>query len=73
MSNEEWKRRMGVGERQFVYGRQAGSSRDVPLFREDTGQLNGKYTQHWDGRQDCTLVAPTIVESVRTGESTVKQ
>lgn len=55
-----WQTRIGVGERQVRYGVLAGTVKDIPVFREDNGQLGGKQTEHWDGRVDATIIAPTL-------------
>jgi hypothetical protein len=70
MSDErsEWQKRIGVGERQVKYGVHAGRSIEIPKFREDNGKLGGKQTEHWDGRVDATIIAPTVVQNIRTGE-----
>lgn len=64
----EWQARVGVGERQVRYGVHAGTSQDIPAYREDNGELGGKHTHHWDGRVDATIVAPTLNFNARTGE-----
>lgn len=64
----EWQRKIGVGERQVNYGVHAGGSIEIPKFREDNGHLSGKQVEHWDGRVDATVIAPTLVKNIRTGE-----
>lgn len=64
----EWQEKVGVGERQNRYGKHAGSAQEVPVYREDNGKLGGKQVNHWDGRQDATIIAPTLVKDAVTGE-----
>lgn len=64
----EWQKRMGVGERQVNYGVLAGGSVEIPKYREDNGKLGGKQVEYWDGRVDATILAPTVVKNMRTGE-----
>lgn len=63
----EWQKKVGVGERQVGQGR-AGSAIEVPIYREDNGELGGKQTIHWDGHEDCTIIAPTIVHDGKAGD-----
>jgi len=69
ISMNEFQEKIGVGQRQNRYGRYAGTSKDVPVWRED-GKLSGKHTNHWDGRVDATIIAPTINRNLSTGETT---
>lgn len=64
----EWQERIGVGEKQVNYGVHAGTSLEIPKYREDNGKLGGKQVEHWDGRVDATIIAPTIVKNLTTGE-----
>lgn len=48
-TRSEWAKRIGVGERQFVYGRKAGSTEVVPVTNENTGKIGGEHLKHWDG------------------------
>lgn len=72
MSNDrnEFQKKIGVGERQYLYGRHAGSSRDIIIKREDNGKIGGKQTEHWNGSVDCTVFAETqkFVMSKKTGD-----
>lgn len=71
----EWQKHIGVGERQVVYGRHAGTSRDIPVRREDNGKVGGKQTEHWDGSVDATAKVDTIraVFDRKTGEVVPKE
>lgn len=66
----EFQRRIGVGERQYRYGRYVGTSKDIQVRREDNGKLAGKQTEHWDGSVDATVYPETArrVMSRSTGE-----
>ena len=66
----EFQKKIGVGERQHVYGRHAGTSRDVIIKREDNGKIGGKQTEHWNGSVDCTVYPETqkLVMNRKTGE-----
>lgn len=64
----DWQEKIGVGERQNRYGKHAGSAQEIPIYREDDGKLGGKQTKHWDGREDATIIAPTLVKDAVTGE-----
>lgn len=66
-TKDDWKRRMGVGERQVRYGRHAGTSRIEVVRRDDNGRKAGTQTHHWDGRVDATIVPPTITRNLTTG------
>ena len=72
MSNDrnEFQEKIGVGERQYLYGRHTGSSRDIIIKREDNGKIGGKQTEHWNGSVDCTVFAETqkFVMSKKTGD-----
>lgn len=72
MSNDrnEFQKKIGVGERQYVFGRHAGTSRDIIIKREDNGKLGGKQTEHWNGSVDCTVFPETkhIVLDTKTGD-----
>ena len=69
----EFQDRIGVGQPSRAFGRLAGTSKDTLVRRHDTGEVGGKQTEHWDGRVDATIVAPTIIENLSTGETSVKQ
>lgn len=64
----EWQKKVGIGERQHVYGKHAGSAKEYPIYREDNGKLGGKQVEHWDGHVDATIIAPTLVKNTTTGE-----
>lgn len=66
----EFQKKIGVGERQYVYGRNAGTSRDVIIKREDNGKIGGKQTEHWNGSVDCTVYPETkrLVLDTKTGD-----
>lgn len=64
----KWQDKIGVGEKQHLFGRHVGTSKDIPAYREDNGKIGGKHTEHWDGRVDATIIAPTLVKNASTGE-----
>ena len=66
----EFQKRIGVGERQYVYGRHANTSKEIEIRREDNGEIGGKQTEHWDGSVDCTVYAKTkeLVLNKKTGD-----
>lgn len=64
----DFQKRIGVGERQHRFGRLAGQSRDLMVLDERTGEVGGKHTEHWDGRQDATVFAPTTAVTSTTTE-----
>ncbi len=66
----EFQKKIGVGERQYVYGRNAGTSRDIIIKREDNGKIGGKQTEHWNGSVDCTVYPETkrLVLDTKTGD-----
>jgi hypothetical protein len=66
----EFQEKIGVGERQYIYGRHAGSTRDIIIKRDDNGKIGGKQTEHWNGSVDCTVFAETqkFVMSKKTGD-----
>jgi hypothetical protein len=72
MSDEknDFQKKIGVGESQYVYGRRAGSSRDIPVYREDNGKIGGKQTEHWNGSVDCTVYPETknLILDRKTGD-----
>ena len=63
----EWQKKVGVGESSVRYGVHVGTAKETPIYRED-GKLGGKQVNHWDGHQDATIIAPTLVKNLRTGE-----
>jgi hypothetical protein len=68
----EFQRRIGVGERQHVYGRQAGKASVTPVVVEDgprRGQVGGQHVDHWDGHRDATVFAPSVQLTATTKES----
>ena len=64
----EWQKRMGVGEKNGRFGVHVGTVKETPVYREDNGKLGGKQTEHWNGRVDATIIAPTLVKDAKTGE-----
>lgn len=69
----DFQQHIGVGQPARAFGRLAGTSKDTLVRREDTGVVGGKHTEHWDGRVDATIVAPTIIKNLSTNETKVKQ
>lgn len=55
----DFQRRLGVGERQHVFGRVAGSDEVLSVKRDDNGQLAGKQINHWDGSQSAVAMPST--------------
>lgn len=64
----EFQAKIGVGQRQVRYGRYAGTNRDIPVRREDNGAIGGFHTEHWSGRVDATIIAPTIRKTLSMGD-----
>lgn len=58
--NEQWRKRMGVGQRQYLYGRHVGTTKTVPERREDNGKIGGAHHHHWDGSVSATVRPDTI-------------
>lgn len=56
----EFQKRIGVGERQYRYGRYVGKSKTTPVRRDDNGKVGGYQTEHWSGRVDAKVLADTI-------------
>ena len=59
----EFQERIGVGERQHLFGRHAGTTRTRPVINDDgssRGQAGGTHTDHWDGRMDATVKPNTL-------------
>lgn len=56
----DFQKRIGVGERQYRYGRHVGTNKHIPVRNEDTGTLGGVQTEHWSGRVDATVFARRI-------------
>lgn len=59
----DWQRRLGVGERQHLYGRHAGGTNTSAVIADDgprRGTAVGTTTEHWSGRVDATATAPVI-------------
>lgn len=59
-SRNDWQRRMGVGERQHVFGRVAGTDERIPVKREDDGGRAGTQINHWDGSQSAIATPRTV-------------
>jgi len=57
---ESFKKKIGTGQRQYLYGRHAGTTRDIPVRCDDTGRLAATQTEHWSGRMDANVYAPAI-------------
>lgn len=55
----EWQKKIGVGERQYLFGRHVGGTKDILIKREDNGKIGGKQTEHWNGSVDCTVYPET--------------
>lgn len=51
----DWQERMGVGERQYLFGRHAGGTNTKTITNELDGKPGGKTVEHWDGRQDAVV------------------
>ena len=51
----EWQKKMGVRERQVVYGRHAGTTKTVPEINNYTGKIGGAHHHHWDGSVSATI------------------
>lgn len=66
----DFQKRIGVGERQYRFGRHNGSSREVLIKREDNGKIGGKQTEHWNGSVDCTVYPETknLLLDSKTGD-----
>jgi hypothetical protein len=56
---------MGVGQRQHVYGRVAGTDEVLTVRREDDGGVAGKTIKKWDGSQDAIAMPRTATKSGR--------
>lgn len=59
---EQWKARMGVGERSLV-GQVVGgdgTKRTTRVPREDRPGVAGTITDHWDGRRDACARPETV-------------
>lgn len=54
-----WQKRIGVGERQHVYGRVAGTDERIPVRREDNGRKAGEQINHWDGSVSAIAMPTT--------------
>lgn len=69
-NRNEFQRKIGVGEKQHLFGRHVGGSKDILIKREDNGKLGGKQTEHWNGSVDCTVYPETknLRLSTKTGE-----
>jgi hypothetical protein len=59
-TRSEWARRIGVGERQYLYGRHVGTIDHRPVVRDDNGKIGGEQHHHWDGSVDATVHASPI-------------
>lgn len=60
----EFQQRIGVGERQHLYGRHVGTIRHRPVVADDgplRGHVVGSQTDHWSGRVDATIKRATTV------------
>ncbi len=67
----EYQRKIGVGERTNLVLRKKGQTRDRRVIVEEgprAGQTAGYQTDHWDGRVDATVLAPTQVAKIKTHE-----
>jgi len=71
LAKQRWKEHVGVGQPAIQrHLDRAGDTKDVLIKREDNGKLSGKQTYHKDGRVDATIIAPTIIKNLVTGEVT---
>lgn len=68
----DFQKRVGVGERQHVYGRHVGKTKSTLIPREDNGKLAGKQTEHWNGSVDCTVYPETKELRLNTKEGRVE-
>ena len=69
----DFQERIGVGERQHVFGRRAGTNRVTPVVAEVgpmRGRVTGTQTEHWSGRVDAcvTPAAVKLKTSVQQGD-----
>lgn len=64
-SRDEWKTRMGIGRpasfAQLVGG--DGTTRTTPILRDDAPGISGRRTEHWSGRVDASVTAPSITKN----------
>lgn len=59
----EFQRRIGVGERSRIGLKHQGGTKTTQVVREEgstRGSVAGTTTEHWDGRRDSTVLAPTV-------------
>lgn len=68
----EFQRRIGVGARSHAFISHQGGTRRRPVIVEEgarRGTVGGFHTDHWDGRVDATVHAPSIITTTTTKES----
>lgn len=59
----DFQRRIGVGERARFVARHHGTTRHIPVLRDEgkrAGTVGGYLTEHWSGRIDATPQPPTV-------------
>src|SRR5688572_27287975 len=68
----EFQKKIGVGERQYRFGKHSGTNNVKPVVIEEgsrAGKVGGYQTEHWSGRVDATVLAPSITLKTQTQES----
>ncbi len=70
--SDDFKTRIGVGEPSHAFLTAKGTSRRRNVIVEEgarRGTVGGFHTDHWDGRVDATVHAPTVTVTTSTKES----
>lgn len=62
-SRDEWKARLGIGRRSTVARLVGGegTAQARPVMRDDAPGVAGVETEHWSGRQDATVIGPSMM------------
>lgn len=59
-TRNDFQQRIGVGERQYLYGRHVGTTKKTPVPHERDGKVGGYQIEHWSGRVDAEVKARTV-------------
>jgi len=58
-TKNDFQKKVGVGEKQYLYGRHVGKKKKTKVLNDDNGKVGGYQTEHWSGRVDATVTPPT--------------
>jgi hypothetical protein len=59
-ARNDFQRHIGVGERQYLYGRHVGTIKTIPVQHDKDGKLGGFQHEHWSGRVDAEVHARSV-------------